>query len=104
MDVNGVPRTDSGVWMQWVAVAVQPGDGYACAREDAEVVVAGGVADEDVAEGRHVHRWQKSAGVDLDAGQSQVGNDGDGFGQRPVVQDCVVEAELHTVSFEYLLT
>ncbi len=38
----------------------------------AEVVVAGGVADQDLVEGGDVDGGQESAGVDLDAGQPEV--------------------------------
>src|SRR6476661_7354201 len=85
-DVFGVLRTDVRVGMQGVSVAVQPGDGNPRALEDTEVVVARGVTDKDLVEGRDVYRRQEPSGVDLDAGQADVGDCHNGFGQRSVVE------------------
>ena len=65
----------------------------------AEVVVAGRVAFQDLVDVGDVDGGQESAGVDLDAGQPEIGDDLQGLGKRPVVQDCVVDAELHSVIF-----
>src|ERR1700712_299898 len=95
--------TDDLVRMQRVAVAVQARDRDAGALEQAEVVVAGGIAGQDVVERRDVHRRQEAAGIDLDAGQAQVGDDLQGPGEAAVVQDRVVYAELHADTFSWLV-
>lgn len=71
-DVLGVFSSDVGVGVQRVAVAVQACDGDAGALEDSEVVVARGVADEDVVERRDVDRRQEASGVDLDPGEAET--------------------------------
>ena len=100
-DVLGVLVADHGGRVQRVAVAVQAGDRHAGALEDPEVVVPGGVAGQDVVEGGDVHRRQEAAGVDLDAGEAEIGDDLQRFGQRPVVQDRVVDAESHADTFVF---
>jgi len=57
-DVLGVLVADGLVGMQRVSVAVQPGDGHPGALEDAQVVVPGGVAEQDLVDGRDVRRGQ----------------------------------------------
>ena len=94
-DVVGVGVPDDPVRVQRVAVAVQAGDLHAGALEQAEVVVPRGVGGEDVVEGGDVHGRQEAAGVELDAGQADAVDDLEGLGQRTVVQDRVVDAELH---------
>ncbi len=95
-DVLGVFVTDRAVGVQRVPVAVQAGDGHPGALEHAEVVIPSRVAGQDLIEGGDVHRRQEPTGVDLDAGQAEVGDDLQGLGQGTVVQDRVVDAELHT--------
>ena len=74
-DVFRMLLADHRVGMKRVAVAVEPGDRDARALEDAEEVVARGIAHEDVVEGRDVDGGEESAGVDLDPGEAQVGDD-----------------------------
>ena len=82
--------------MQRVALGVQAGDGDAGALEDPQVVVTGRVADQDVVEGRDVHRRQEAAGVDLDPGEPEIGDHLQGVGEGTVVQHRVVDAEFHS--------
>ena len=98
-DVLGVLLADLTLGVQRVAVAVQAGDRDAGALEDREVVVAGRVAFQDLVDGGDVDGRQESARVDLDAGQPQVGDNLERLGKGPVVQDCVVDAEFHSVTF-----
>src|SRR5439155_15148663 len=70
-------------------------DRHAGALEQAEVIIPGGVAGQDVVEGRDVNRRKETAGVDLDAGQTEIGDDLQRLRQRPVVQDRVVDTQLH---------
>ena len=81
--------------MQRVAVAVQAGDLDAGALVQAEVVVPGGVGGQDVVEGRDVGGRQEAAGVELDATQAEAGDHLERLGKGPVVQDRVVDTELH---------
>lgn len=96
-DVLGVLLADDGVRVERVAIGVQASDGDAGALEETEEVVPGGVADQDVVEGRHMHGREETTGVDLDARQAQIGDDLDRLRKRPVVQDRVVETQLHLV-------
>ena len=80
-DVVGVLVADGLGGVQGIAVAVQPGDRDTRALEDSQVVVPGGIADENVVERRDVHRGEEAAGVDLDAGQPEVGDDLECVGQ-----------------------
>jgi hypothetical protein len=89
---------DRRVRVQRIPVAVQPRDGDTGLVEDGEVVVAGRVTGQDVVERGDVHSGQETAGVDLDARQAEVGDHRERVRQGPVMQDCVVKAELHHVS------
>ena len=74
-NVFGLLLADGPVRVERIPVGVEAGDGHASTLEDAEEVVAGGVADQDVVEGRNVHGGQEAAGVDLEAGQTNIGDD-----------------------------
>ena len=102
-DVLGVLVADAGLGCSGLPLQFSPAIETPVPSKIAEVVVAGGVADQDVVEGGDVHGGQEPAGVDLDAGQAEVGDDLQGLGQRTVVQDRVVDAELHSVTFFPLL-
>ena len=79
--IFGVLRTDHGIGVQRVAVAVQAGDLHTRALELSEEVISRGVGGEDVVEGRDVHRWQEAARVELDAGEAELGDHLDRLGQ-----------------------
>merc|ERR1711969_241459 len=81
--------------MQRVAVAVQAGDADSGSLEQSEEVVPGSIADEDVVHRGDVCGGEEPAGVDLEAGQPQIGDDLDRLGEGAVVQDRVVDAESH---------
>src|SRR4051794_24714918 len=95
-DVLGVLVSDQLVGVQRVAVAVQARDRHPGALEDAQIFVAGRVADQDVVERRDVHGGQESAGVDLDTGEPEIRDHLQGVGQWTVVKNCVVDAEFHS--------
>jgi hypothetical protein len=78
-----------------VAVAVKAGDVDTRAFEEPEEVVAGGIGGEDVVESGDVHRRQEAARVQLDAGEPEPSDDLDRLRQGAVVQDGVVDPELH---------
>ncbi len=102
-DVLGMLLADFTLGVQRVAVAVQAGDRDAGALENREVVVAGRIALQDLVHGGDVDGRQEPTRVDFDAGQPQVGDDLERLGKGPVVQDCVVDAEFHSVIFFPLL-
>jgi hypothetical protein len=92
---------DGRVGVQRVAVAVQAGNRHTCSFEQRQVLIAGSIADQNFIDGRHVDGRQEHAGVDLDAGQAEVGDDLQGLGQWTVAQDRVVDTQPHAVlSFE----
>ena len=93
--VLSVLGADRGVGVERVAVAVQAGDADAGALEQSEEVVPGGIGGQDVVKGGDVHRRQEAARVELDAGEAEPGNDLDRLRQAAVVQDRVVDTELH---------
>ncbi|KNC23899.1 hypothetical protein FF38_07167, partial [Lucilia cuprina] len=94
-EVVRVLLADRGGGMQRVAVRVEAGDVDTGALEDAEVVVAGGVADEDVVERGHVHGGQEPARVQFDAGEADARDDLECLGQGTIVEDRVVQTESH---------
>ena len=94
-EVLRVRGADRRVGVQGVAVAVQPRDLHARSLEQPEEVVPRGVGGEDGVEVGDVHRGQEAARVQLDAGQPEPADHLEGLGQAAVVQDRVVDAELH---------
>jgi hypothetical protein len=74
-NVLGLLLADGPVRVERIPVGTEAGDGHASTLEDAEEVVAGAVADQDVVERRNVRGGQQAAGVDLKAGQTNIGYD-----------------------------
>ena len=77
-----------------VAVAVERGERQPAGGELAEVLLAGVLARAQGLD-RQVDRRQEAAGVDLGAGQPEVGDHLEGLAEGLVVQACVVGAEVH---------
>jgi hypothetical protein len=83
-----------GVGVERVAVAVQRGQGDPGRRELGEVGVARVLARPYLRDGQ-MGRGKEPAGVDLRAVQAEFAQDAQGLGERLVVQDGGVGAELH---------
>jgi hypothetical protein len=85
---------DRGIGVQWVAVRVEAGEHHSLVGEDREVVVASALAGDDVVD-RDVDRWKEATCVDLCRVEAERGDHVERVGQRSVVEDRGVDAELH---------
>jgi hypothetical protein len=72
--VLGVLRTDHGIRVQRVAVAVQTCNLNTRALELSEEVVSRCVGGQDVVECGDVYGWQETARVELNAGEAELGD------------------------------
>ena len=72
--IFGVLRPDHGIGVQRVAVAVQACDLDARALKQSEELVSRGVGGKNVVERRDVHWRQEAARVELDAGETELGD------------------------------
>jgi hypothetical protein len=81
--------------MQRVAVAVEAQDFQSRCLEEAEEVVACRVTREDLVNVGNVGRREEPSGVELEAVQAQAVDDLERFRQGPIVEDRVVDTQLH---------